>query len=437
MLIYLGFEYLHFRVTNGVSTWRCRLVRSLRCHASMKTKNNVIICHPTAHCHDSCPQNIEANIAKRRMVQAMSAVGANSRAVIGSILSEVNDETLAYLPKKSSLSRTLLKHKSQNHSLNPTTVNFIIPKQYCDFVLYDTGINDPERIIALGDKEIMLELKKDIVFGDGTFDKVPQMFFQLYTWHARIGNSYPPCVYFLLQNKSVATYERMFFIIKQLIPDFAPEKILLDFEKAAINAAQNAFSQSEVKGCYFHLTQNLIRKLNSVGLKSAFENDLDVKLKLKSLPALAFVPADDVKTIFLQLADTFPAEDAYDEVITYFYSTYIEGAAGRNPKFPITLWNHYSAALERSPKATNCFQGFHYALNAILSCSHPSIWFLLDGLQRDLACHRLTVAKVKSGQEGKKNAKYERLQNAVYSAVTEYHQTNNKLLYLRRLANLQ
>lgn len=114
ILIYSGFEYLYFRTTNGVTTWRCRRNRSLRCHSSMKIKNDVIVCHPSAHCHDSCPQDIEANIAKRKMIQAMGEVGANSRNAMESVLSQVSNEVLAYLPKKSSISRNLLLHKKRN-----------------------------------------------------------------------------------------------------------------------------------------------------------------------------------------------------------------------------------------------------------------------------------------------------------------------------------
>ncbi|XP_077298986.1 uncharacterized protein LOC143920141 [Arctopsyche grandis] len=434
MLIYSGFEYLHFRVSNGVSTWRCRQGRTLRCHSSMKiNENNVIVCYPRPHCHDSCPQTIEANIAKRKMVQAMRVIGANTQNVIGSVLSEVSNEALAYLPKKSSLSRTLLKIKQ----LSRLSLNFDISENYKEIVLHDTGKNDPCRILALGDAEIVKELRKDMIFGDGTFDKVPQISFQLYTWHARVGNSYPPFAYFLLPNKTTATYERMFDIMKQLVPDLAPENILLDFEKAAMNAARSAFPQSEVKGSYFHLTQSLIRKIDSAGLKSAFENDLEVKLNLKSLPALAFVPDEDVKSVFLQLTATFPEEECYEEVVTYFCSTYIEGVAGNSPQFPTTSWNHYSVAGEMSPKTSNCCEWFHNTLNAIFNCRNPSIWYLFDGIQRDLASHKLTVTNVKSAQLETRSTKYKRLKNEVASVVSAYHQTENKLLYLRHLANLQ
>ena len=61
------------------------------------------------------------------------------------------------------------------------------------------------------------------------------MFYQLYTWHAQVGNSYPPCIYFLLRRKNGDTYKKMFEILKNLVPNLAPERILLDFEKAAMN----------------------------------------------------------------------------------------------------------------------------------------------------------------------------------------------------------
>jgi hypothetical protein len=42
-------------------------------------------------------------------------------------------------------------------------------------------VDDPDRILVLGDKELLVELNKDTIYGDDTFDKVPNMFYQLYT----------------------------------------------------------------------------------------------------------------------------------------------------------------------------------------------------------------------------------------------------------------
>ena len=211
---------------------------------------------------------------------------------------------------------------------------------------------------------------------------------------------------------------------------------MLDFEKASMKAATTSFPQANIKGCYFHLCQSLLRKVNSVGLKREFETDIDIKLKLKSLDALSFVPIPGVRSSFDKIAETFPNDEKFDDVLTYFFSTYIEGAAGRNPLFPIHIWNHFNAALERSPKTTNCCEGYHNALNSLFHCSHPSVWLLFDGLIRDAACHRLTVANVDAGRREIKKRRYEELHSVVASSVGKYHENYDIVKYLRTITNL-
>ena len=170
---------------------------------------------------------------------------------------------------------------------------------------------------------------------------------------------------------------------------------------------KNSHMEKCQHGCYFHLCQSLVRKIQGVGLKSEFECNTECKLLLKSLAALSFVPADDVKVVFGTLAQSFPDKESYNAVLSYFHCTYIEGAAGRTPMFPVKIWNHFDSAIEESPKTTNCCEGFHNELNSVFYCSHPSVWtvwYLFDGLQRDMACHKLTSVnteaedlKLKSG----------------------------------------
>ena len=66
------------------------------------------------------------------------------------------------------------------------------------------------------------------------------------------------------------------------------------------------------QGCYFHLCQSLVRKIHSVGLKSEFECNMKCKLLIKSLAALSFVPADDVKVVFGTLVQSFPDKESYN-----------------------------------------------------------------------------------------------------------------------------
>ncbi|XP_055615447.1 uncharacterized protein LOC129777857 isoform X2 [Toxorhynchites rutilus septentrionalis] len=215
VLIYNGFEYLYAKTLNGIDTWKCRENRQSKCHSRMKTRNNDIIQEPSSHSHDACPQKAEANIAKRRMVEAMAEINATARNVIGETLSKLSTDVIAYLPKQSSLARTLRNHRVMKHLPNPPTADFAIPEKYRDLVLHDSVLDGSNRILILGDRDLMGKLSQDTLFGDGTFDKAPNMFYQLYTVHAKVGNSYPPCVYILLTKKNEQTYLEMFNILKR------------------------------------------------------------------------------------------------------------------------------------------------------------------------------------------------------------------------------
>ena len=372
------------------------------------------------------------------MKDDMKNIGATPRNVMGNRLSNLDSIVMGQLPKVSSITRYLTRHRgSASPQPNPDNCDFIIPEKYKDNILYDSGVHDPERMIAIGDRQLVSELDSETLYGDGTFDKVPNIFFQLYTWHVKVGNSYPPCIYVLLQRKDTQTYVKMLQILKSIVPSLNPQKVLVDFEKACMNAIHLEFPDTEIKGCYFHLCQSVIRKANSLGLKTLYQSSHDLKIKIKSLAALAFVPTTNVKYVFGILADTFPDDDDdLNQVLDYFFSTYIEGVGGRRPQFPIEMWNQYEAAIERSPKTTNCCEGFHNTLNSIFHCSHPSVWLLFDGLKRDISCHKLTYEKSKLGQAEEPKKKYQKMYAQLACVVEGYEEETDKLQYLKRVANM-
>ena len=250
-------------------------------------------------------------------------------------------------------------------------------------------------------------------FGDGTFDVAPLCFFQLYTIHCKIGNN----IYFLLSNKTQATYRRMLEALRDiLIPNAAPELILLDFEKAAQNAFHYVFPNANISGCFFHLCQSLLRKAKELGLKIRIQNDPKFSMLVKSLAALSFVPTDEVVNIFEILIDAFPQDndvdvDAIRQLLFYFESAYIRNRelAGRirEPRFPPVKWNHFEHVVECLPKTTNCVEGFHNALKSMFLCKHPTVWVLFNRLRRDMAIHRLTLQKPLVENNERRRSKYE------------------------------
>ena len=131
-------------------------------------------------------------------------------------------------------------------------------------------------------------------------------------------------MYFLLPNKTKETYDRMFTAYKQLIP-VEPRKLLLDFERAAHEAFHAVYPNVPTVGCFFHLRQSVQHKVQELGLKLRYEQDMEFNILVKSLTSLAFVPPDEVSGLFEELVEVFPEEEACDDLLSYYKRTYVQG----------------------------------------------------------------------------------------------------------------
>ena len=76
--------------------------------------------------------------------------------------------------------------------------------------------------------------------------------------------------------------------------------------------------------------------------------------------------------------------------------------------FPIDLWNHFETASNEEPKTTNATEGYHNALQSLFNCSHPTVYTLLRGLEKDIATHLLTLSQANVGNNEKQRPKYKR-----------------------------
>ena len=105
------------------------------------------------------------------------------------------------LPSRAAINRTLNRQKQNLVPSLPIIKDrhFIIPTEYSDFCLFDSGVMDPERILIFGDRDNVhaLQVHNSLWLCDGTFKICPMQFYQLYTIHIQIGGFYPPCLYAL------------------------------------------------------------------------------------------------------------------------------------------------------------------------------------------------------------------------------------------------
>jgi hypothetical protein len=453
-LIYRNFEFWKLRENaNGQTKWRCCKHEVFHCKAQIITVGDRVFGDQAPeHTHNGNVSTAYARKAIASMKEKMTETVATSSSSQGAVLVDLAPHVLMALPKRSSVSRILRRHRQiklqagiRNNALPPapTDLHFDFPAKYTHMLLFDSGPGD-DRLIILGDRQLLDGLARATVWlADGTFKVVPVLYFQLYTIHFNfVGGVNPAAVYCLLANKTRATYDRLLDQVKSLIPLAAPSVILTDFEAAAMQSFIAAFPNARITGCYFHLCQSVLRKVNEIGMKSEYEIDDALRESIRCLPALAHVPEDDVGEAFDLLVESMPAHDKMNELVSYFEHCYIRGRRlrGRGDNFgpalfPIPRWNQHAAAGDGIARTTNIVEGWHHGIQSLFMCSHPSLWAFFEGLNKD--CHKQVASYLQAtaGVEHVGTKRYRDLIVRVARAVGGYGQTD-VLTYLRAIAHL-
>ncbi|XP_060882085.1 uncharacterized protein LOC132953747 [Metopolophium dirhodum] len=149
-------------------------------------------------------------------------------------------------------------------------------------------------------------------------------------------------IFALLPNKTETTYVNFYNALKTLNESLNPKSIMVDFEKAAINAIQSVFTNTSVRGCFFHLSQSIWRRLQNLGFQKRYMEDSEFALQIRMMAALSFVPEQDVENAWNELLDS-EFYSLNEEILTpltnYFEDTWIGRLDRRNRRKPALFTN--------------------------------------------------------------------------------------------------
>jgi hypothetical protein len=453
-LIHNSYEFWRYKDNlEGETIWRCCKHQTFHCKAKLVTDATGVVGNATPeHTHNGNVATALARKAVHDMKKKMEETVATPSTSQGAVVVNLPDHVLMALPKRPTLNRILRRHRRKALTAGPTSnvlpplptgLDFVFPQRFSASLLFDSGPGE-DRLIILGDLMLLEGLSRSRLWlADGTFKVVPALYFQLYTVHFEfVGGCNPPAVYCLMTSKTRAAYDRIVAEVKRLVPLADPEVIQTDFEKAAMQAFAQGFPHASISGCYFHLTQSVVRKVSEMGLKQAYDSDDELRGFIRCLAALAFVPTDAVVDAFEVLVETMPEHDRINELVTYFENTYIRGRRLRGrvenyspASFPITLWNKRESAIAGIARTTNIVEGWHHGLQSLFMCSHPTLWKFLEGIETDIAKQKAWFLQASTGVALPPRRKYQELGVRVTRAVAAYDQ-NHVLTYLRAIAHL-
>lgn len=427
MASYAGYLYRKDKQHQSTTNWRCA-VRG--CKGRLITANNAPDnSEPTVrgeHSHVPDPARIEVKKLQGNVTQKAILTQEPPRRIIKDEISasQISSEAAVQLRANKNLSVMINRKRKrvQQAPAAPTSRSgFEIPERYTQtpagnqFLLFDSGVDDFDRILIFGTTEMVQLLNRYTHwFCDGTFSVSPKVFYQLYTVHAMVNETIIPCIYAFLPNKTRETYQRFWAGVASL-ETLEPESIMTDYELAAVQALQAIFPNTTVAGCFFHIGQAVWRHIQHEGLCGRYTADDEFRAQVKSLLALAFLPVELVAPSFDDLIETYPPE-LYN-LSTYFEETYI-GRKMRNgrrqPRFPISMWNMSDRLQNGLPRTNNSVESWHSSFQGSLQCSHPSIWKLLADIISEHTFQQTVLAQAIAGTRPLKNKPvYKRINNSL------------------------
>ena len=451
-LLHEGFAYLfNKKLSDNGESWECELRRKGgQCNVRLTLRNGVIVNQLHEHSHGANQTSNEVLRVKAGMKRRAENTQETTQQILTGGLANISEAAAVNLPSIPHVRRTIRMQRPHQEIPNPINRAQIpiLPPEYQvttngdQFLQFDSGVGDPERILIFGTAQsINLLSTSENWFADGTFKTCPEMFYQLYTTHAMVGERIVPCIYTLLPNKQQLTYSPMFTEIHNLIQGVSPSDIMFDYEKAAMNAAEALFLGLEIKGCFYHLASNIWKKIQYHGLQAQYDADQQFAVHLRMIAALSFVPVGFVVNAFEDLATEIRRlfnNDA-DDILDYFEDTYIgrprRQGGRRNPTFHHDVWNMFQRSLAELPRTNNHVEGWHRRLQANLNVYHPTLWKLIEVLKREESLVRTEIAQAVGGHPAPaQRRKYADSAQRILAIVNDYN--NRQLLdYLRAIAN--
>ena len=208
---------------------------------------------------------------------------------------------------------------------------------------------------------------------DGTFKSIPRLFTQLFTIHSQYREHIVPLVYCLLPDKKRETYYNVLDIIKRKLAEmelvFDPDYVISDFETAQIGAVSTQLPRTHQRGCLFHFSQAVYKKVQKYHLSDLYFANPDVKSFIRQLLALPFLPATDIVPTFETLLqkDIIQQQSNLETPSNYMTRTWMDTC------YPISMRYVHG----QRTRTNNHLEGWHSKVNKAVGRHHPSIYTLL------------------------------------------------------------
>ncbi|MPC69820.1 hypothetical protein E2C01_064051 [Portunus trituberculatus] len=253
------------------------------------------------------------------------------------LLQEMGNAPCPSLPKPEHLSRTANRQRQKLRPAEPKYLSFILDEAHIpnNFLRADVRVHGRRHLIFATDQQLEHITKAKSWYIDGTFKLCRHPFSQLLTINAFVRTEdhakQVPLLFVLMSGRKNRDYREVFYaLLNCLANETSVKHITIDFERALWKVLPEFLLHANIKGCGFHWTQAIWRKIQEVGLQHAYTPDEATYKYLRKLMALPFLPEGEIPLMFDCLANQATTTQMRT-IVHYISRTLIYGSSALIP----------------------------------------------------------------------------------------------------------
>jgi hypothetical protein len=167
-----------------------------------------------------------------------------------------------------------------------------------------------------------------------------------------------------------------------------PNTFFIDYEVALQNAARTSFPGITIKGCCFHYTQCIWRKVQATRLVTNYKDEPEIHPLIHRAAVLTLVSQAAIEEVWYHALEVLENSDSTTSTTTftdYFTTHWVE--TNRH------IWNHYQTV---RPRTTNNIERWHNGIKKMIKVPHPNIYHLLTYLKEEQAANEVVIIQYRA-----------------------------------------
>ncbi|XP_077293714.1 uncharacterized protein LOC143916466 [Arctopsyche grandis] len=442
---------------NNIHYWYCQK-KDEHCGARAITKlvgKDHIVLKCSEHNHPASPHELRARQFVDRVKECATNTEYSAKHIIQNAMVSVSNTELPHLPSSCALTAVINRIRQRQKPKDPQTSADInisptlrITCNNQPFLIIDVTLGD-DRILVFSTVDDVIRLAQGHWIIDGVSRIFEPISYRLCTILTKVGLSNGrilPMVYILMTSKSQEAYVKAFEEIRNFATGngatLAPQLIISNLEREAIDATETVFPGVENKVCFYHFEQCMWHKIKSSGLEVQYNSDLDFAHTMKQLTALAFVPWENIPQAFDEVAKVMP--EGTQAIVEWMKECYVNGkeqilpdgtVTRTPPMFPPKMWSVYNSTTHGIPCTQNIVKVWHQRWEKLISRSYKMRFFnVIENFKKEQHEVEGVVELISKGvPRPNRNIKLIKKGKKIAAIVGEYH-TLELLDYLQRLS---